>query len=138
MSSSAAGKKAVFLEQSVFVPNRHVLAELSERESQRELTAERVAIRPDMTEHGEALMCAKGGGDFREGGVAHALVGLGVVRPFVSRRWSEFDFLQDLEDARAALDRIIEMKNEMRRVFQNDVFGELGLEDRRDSLPVSR
>ena len=49
-------------------------------------------------------------------------------RSFVFGAGRRFDFLQNFEDARAALDRIVEMKNEMRRVFQDDVSRQVGLE----------
>ena len=44
----------------------------------------------------------------------------------LSRR---FDFLQDFDHACAAFDRIVEVKNEMRRVFQNDVAREVSLQN---------
>jgi hypothetical protein len=39
-----------------------------------------------------------------------------------------FDFLQNLDDASAALVGIVEMKNEMWRVFDGDVTGKLSLQ----------
>ena len=38
------------------------------------------------------------------------------------------DFLQNLDNASAAFDGIVEMKNEMRRIFHGDVTGKLSLQ----------
>ena len=91
-----------------------------QRKAERELTAERVAVGPDMAENREASDArARRATDFRESW---------RLRSLRSSLRGRFDFLQDLDDACAAFDRIIEMKNEMRRVFQNDVFRQLGLQ----------
>ena len=39
-----------------------------------------------------------------------------------------FEILQNLKDARAALDGIVDVKNQMRRVFQNDVARQFSLQ----------
>ncbi len=114
----AAREKIVFFEQTVFVPNRHVLAELFEREGERELTAKRVAIRANVAENGKPLMRAQDAADLRESALRHS----------VSAR-RRLDLLQNFKDARAALDRIVEMEDEMRRVFQGDALREGGLKD---------
>src|SRR5256885_5704371 len=51
----AAGQETVFLEETVFIPDHDRLPELRERKPQTELAAERIAIWPDMTEHGKTL-----------------------------------------------------------------------------------
>src|SRR4029453_12471611 len=53
------GKKGKLLEQSLFVPNLHFLAQLPESESECDLTAERVAVRTDMAEHDKDLVTAQ-------------------------------------------------------------------------------
>ena len=66
-----------------------------------------------MAEHGEPLMRAKTAAIS-----AKLALLMRSVRIPLSPAW--FDLLQDFENARPALDRIVEMKNQMRRVFQND------------------
>src|SRR5213075_2900223 len=50
-----------------------------------------------------------------------------VPRSLVIAAW-RFDLLQNFNDAGAAFDGIIEMKNEMRRVFHSDMTGQLSLQ----------
>ena len=52
----AARQETVFLEQAVFVSDHHRFAEFGEGKGKSELTAERVAVGPHVTEHGETLV----------------------------------------------------------------------------------
>ena len=67
----AAGQKRKFFEQTFFVPDFHFFAQFLEREAHRNLTAERVAIGANMTEHDKAFVLTQDGGDFREGRVRY-------------------------------------------------------------------
>ena len=62
----AARQEGKFLEQTFFVPNFDFFAQLPECETHRDLTAESVPIRPDVTEDNEALVFAQNFRDFRE------------------------------------------------------------------------
>ena len=66
---------------------------------------------------GEMLMLAQNAGRFPRTWLCSLVSAAG-----------RFDFLQNLKDARAAFDRIVEMKNKMRCVFQNNVAGEFSLQ----------
>src|SRR6266446_10023559 len=65
-------KKTVFLEHAVFVPDADIFAEFLERKSERKLTAERISVWPNMTEHGKPPMVAQSLADLLELGCAHA------------------------------------------------------------------
>src|SRR5262249_47713832 len=67
-----ARKKTVFLEHAFFVPDAHVFAKLFERKPERELTAERVAIGPNVTQNGKPLMLVQRPADLLERGITHS------------------------------------------------------------------
>src|SRR5207253_11210218 len=67
-----ARKETVFLEHAFFVPNAHVFAEPSERETQRKLTPERVTIWPDTSKTGQPSLFAQGLADLPECGCVHS------------------------------------------------------------------
>ena len=75
-----ARQKGIFFEHAVFVPDTNVLAELLKRQRERELAAERVAIRANMAQDREVLMIAQHLADFLECGVAHSSPPLGFSR----------------------------------------------------------
>src|ERR1700730_5528707 len=62
----AARQKTVFLEETVLVSHHDFFAKLGKGKGKTELAAERVAIRPDVTEHGEAFVGAKNRADLLE------------------------------------------------------------------------
>ena len=112
VSSSAARQKTVFLEQAILVPDPVTSLPSCWSESAR------ASWLPSASPSGRTwLRTAKSLMFARRRAPISAKVGCRAHSCFLRRR---FDFLQDLENARAAFDRIIEMKNEMRRVFQND------------------
>ncbi len=67
-----ARKKTVFLEHAFFVPNANILAQLFKGEAERELAAEGIAIRSNVTKNSEPLMFAQRLADSFELGRAHA------------------------------------------------------------------
>ena len=69
---------AVLRSNESFAVLSHVLAELLEREGERELTAQGVAIRPNMAQNRETLMLAKRGSDLRESALCHSVSPAGV------------------------------------------------------------
>ncbi len=48
------------------------------------------------------------------------------------------EVVQNFKHARTAFDGLVEVKNEMRRIFQYDVTGQFRLQRRRDALPACR
>ena len=123
----SAREKRIFLEHAFFVPDAYSFAKFLEREAKRELAAERIAIGANMAEHNELLMFAKDAADFFERRCYSLVLAVAFA-----------DVVQNFEHARTAFDRLVEMKNEMRRVFQHDVPGQLGLQRRRGTLPAYR
>src|SRR6266536_3501662 len=97
-----ARKERILLKHSFFIPHSNILSELLKRKRKRKLAAERVSIRTDVTHHRKALMLAQ----------------------------YPADFLENLDDASAALDGIVEMKSEMWRIFHGDVPGKFSLQCR--------
>ena len=70
----AAGEEGKLLDQAFLVPDFYFFPELLERETDRDLAPERVAIRAHVAEDDEALVFAQSRGDLGERGVR--LVGL--------------------------------------------------------------
>ena len=62
----AAGKKGKLLEQSFFVPNLHLFAQLLQGEAHRDLAPKRIAVRAHMAEDDKGVVLAQGCGDFRK------------------------------------------------------------------------
>src|SRR2546423_5860345 len=74
----AAGQKTVLLEKAILVPHHDRLSELRERKAKTELTAERVAVRADMTEYSESLLRTQDRADFVETRLLHSFSGVSI------------------------------------------------------------
>ena len=53
-----AGKKGIFLEHSIFVPNADLLSHLHQGKAKRELASERIAIGPNVAEDCELVVAS--------------------------------------------------------------------------------
>src|SRR6266571_3839401 len=92
-----ARQEGILFEHAVFIPDTNVLAKLLKRESERELAAERVTVRANVTQNREALIAAQDLADFFERGVAHS----SSLRGFsISRRISRTRAPRSMESSR--------------------------------------
>ena len=74
----ATGQEAVFFEETVFVSDHDFFAKLGKGKAKTELAAERVTIRPDMTEHGEILVGSQNRADLLEARLRHCSFGVSI------------------------------------------------------------
>src|SRR5438067_1990891 len=74
----ATGQEAVFFEETVFVSDHDFFSKLGKGKAKTELAAERVTIRPDMTEDGEAFLRAKNRADLLEARLRHCSFGASI------------------------------------------------------------
>ena len=102
------GQETVFLQHAILVPDRDVLAELRGAKCRGELAAEGVAIGTDVAEDDKALRGCAGRRRSRRSWRCSCVRRLLVTRSVSSS--VGFDLLQDLKDARAALDGIVQLK----------------------------
>src|SRR5262249_52769712 len=65
-------QKRIFFQHTVFIPDADVFAELLKRQCERELTSERVTVRPHMTQDRKVLILAQNPADLLEGRIAHS------------------------------------------------------------------